>query len=293
VQAVFSQDQAWYPGEVVKDHGDGTFEVRWDDPDGGPDSSACVIEEMQRIVVYRSYRPGELVEAVFADDGEFYRGTVDQANADGTFRVKWEEPDGGPEYSDVRPEDMKYPPIPLDQLEVGKMYSGTVTDTLSFGAVVDIGAEQQGLVHISCLSDGFVADVNDVVAPGQVVHVWVKAVTDDGKLKLAMSEKKLWRSSGGSSARVDVFPFVNLIFGDRLPGVVASIHEFGCFVTVEPPSGGPAAQGFVHLSEMSDRFIKNPWAAAEVGQEVSVVVKHVDVAAGRLSLSMKANPRWM
>ena len=67
---------------------------------------------------------GEAIEAVFPDDSYWYPAEVIKANEDGTFAVKWEDPDGGPEQSDVQPKDMKYPPIPWEKLEVGQKRLG-------------------------------------------------------------------------------------------------------------------------------------------------------------------------
>ncbi|CAE7569949.1 pnp, partial [Symbiodinium pilosum] len=95
------------------------------------------------------YKPGEKVEAVFEDDGNWYLADVVKKNDDGSFTVKWDDPDGGPEESQVQPKEMKYPPIPVADLVVGDKYTGTIKTVLDFGAFVDIGAEGDGLLHIS------------------------------------------------------------------------------------------------------------------------------------------------
>jgi uncharacterized protein len=58
---------------------------------------------------------------------------------------------------------------------------GVVTNVTNFGAFVDVGVHQDGLVHISQLADRFVSDPNDIVKVGQVVSVRVMEV--DPKLK--------------------------------------------------------------------------------------------------------------
>merc|ERR1712187_344244 len=281
----------WYPGTVEKANADGTFVVKWDDPDGGPESSPVKTDDMKKIIIYKDYKVDEAVEAVFPEDENMYPGIVTKVNDDGTFEVKWDDPDGGPEKSVVKPEDMKYPPIPLDKLEVGQKYSGTIVNTAPFGAFVEFGAERQGLVHISALTEGFVENVDDVVQAGQEVEVWIKQVTEDGKIGLVMVESKLAGGGGGGRSRapVDLSGFVDSVWGDRLPGKVFSITNFGCFVQVDPPKGdaGPQ-QGLVHISEMSDGFVEDPWSITEVGAEVSVVVKDVDEIAGKMSLTMKS-----
>jgi predicted RNA-binding protein with RPS1 domain len=236
---------------------------------------------------------GDAVEAVFEDDGNWYPGTVEKANKDGSFVVKWDNPDGGPETSTINAENIKkyVPPIPLDQLQFGQKLTGKVISTASFGAFVDVGAEKQGLVHVSCLSDGFVSNVDDHVQAGQEVTVWVKG-TNDGKLSLTMVESKLQGGAGGGGrapraprAPADLSAFS---VGDQLTGTVISITGFGCFVSVVPPNGGAAQQGLVHVSQMADGYVSNPADVVSQGQEVNVRVTNVDTAAGKLSLSMKS-----
>ncbi len=64
----------------------------------------------------------------------------------------------------------------IKDLEVGMELEGTVTNVANFGAFVDIGVHQDGLVHISQLADTFVSDPNQVVKVGQVVKVRVLEV---------------------------------------------------------------------------------------------------------------------
>jgi uncharacterized protein len=70
--------------------------------------------------------------------------------------------------------------------------------------------------------------------------------------------------------------------GMRLEGVVTNVTAFGAFVDV-----GVKQDGLVHISEMSDTFIKDPHEVVKAGQVVSVVVMDVDVARNRIGLSMK------
>jgi len=118
----------------------------------------------------------------------------------------------------------------------------------------------------------------------------VKQITDDGKIGLTMVESKI-AGGGGRPARapVDLSGFVDSVWGERITGKVVSVTNFGCFVQLQPPTGdaGPQ-QGLVHVSEMSDGFVEDPWSITEVGAEVSVVVKDVDMDSGRLSLTMKS-----
>jgi uncharacterized protein len=63
--------------------------------------------------------------------------------------------------------------LKLEDLEVGMELMGSVLNVVDFGAFVDIGLHDSGLVHISQLSSRFVRDPHDVVSVGQIVRVWV------------------------------------------------------------------------------------------------------------------------
>jgi uncharacterized protein len=64
---------------------------------------------------------------------------------------------------------------------------GTVRNVVDFGAFVDIGVKQDGLVHVSELSDHYVRDPLSVVSVGQVVQVRVLSIdADRGRVQLSM-----------------------------------------------------------------------------------------------------------
>ena len=67
---------------------------------------------------------------------------------------------------------------------------GTVTNVTAFGAFVDVGVHQDGLVHISELSNRYIKDASEVVKAGQIVKV--KVLSADAKVKrIALSMKAL------------------------------------------------------------------------------------------------------
>jgi protein Tex len=76
----------------------------------------------------------------------------------------------------------------ISDLEPGMMLEGTVTNVAAFGAFVDIGVHQDGLVHVSQLSDRFVKDPADLVKAGQVVRVRVLEV-DAKRKRISLSMK--------------------------------------------------------------------------------------------------------
>ncbi|MBL7106183.1 MAG: S1 RNA-binding domain-containing protein, partial [Phycisphaerae bacterium] len=74
----------------------------------------------------------------------------------------------------------------------------------------------------------------------------------------------------------------DLEVGMELPGIVTNITAFGAFVDV-----GVHQDGLVHISELSDNFIKDPADVVKVHQKVKVRVLEIDIARKRISMSMK------
>ena len=74
----------------------------------------------------------------------------------------------------------------LADLDVGMKLEGVVTNVTNFGAFVDIGVHQDGLVHISQMADRYVKDPHDVVKAGDVVNVSVMQV-DEKRKRIALS----------------------------------------------------------------------------------------------------------
>lgn len=77
--------------------------------------------------------------------------------------------------------------LSMADLAIGMQLQGTVRNVVDFGAFVDIGVKQDGLVHISRLSDKFVAHPREIVAVGDIVDVWVSELEiDKGRIGLSM-----------------------------------------------------------------------------------------------------------
>lgn len=74
------------------------------------------------------------------------------------------------------------------QVEVGKVYKGKVSGVKDFGAFVELPNKDEGLVHISELSNTFVKSAADVVKRGDPVTVVVLSIDDTGKIRLSMKQ---------------------------------------------------------------------------------------------------------
>jgi uncharacterized protein len=73
--------------------------------------------------------------------------------------------------------------------------------------------------------------------------------------------------------------------GLKLPGIVTNVTAFGAFVDI-----GVHQDGLVHISQLSDSFVKNPADVVKVHQKVQVTVLEVDLPRKRIALSMKSRP---
>ncbi len=77
----------------------------------------------------------------------------------------------------------------------------------------------------------------------------------------------------------------DLEVGMKLPGIITNVTAFGAFVDI-----GVHQDGLIHVSQLADRFVKNPADIIKVQQKVKVTVLSVDEPRKRISLSMKTNP---
>jgi uncharacterized protein len=80
----------------------------------------------------------------------------------------------------------------------------------------------------------------------------------------------------------DVLKLEDLREGMILKGTVRNVVDFGAFVDI-----GVKREGLVHVSEMAERYVKNPLEVVAVGDVVTVKVVGVDIERGRVKLSMK------
>jgi protein Tex len=78
----------------------------------------------------------------------------------------------------------------------------------------------------------------------------------------------------------------DLVPGMKLPGIVTNITAFGAFVDV-----GVHQDGLVHLSQMADRYIKDPSEVVSLNQKVTVTILEVDKVRKRISMSMRGNDK--
>jgi small subunit ribosomal protein S1 len=150
-------------------------------------------------------------------------------------------------------------------------FTGSVIKTTLAGAIVDIGLEIPGVVHISQLQKDPVNKVEDVVQVGQTVDVWVRRVDPNkGRIDLTMVEPLAleWRE---------------IEKGMVIKGKVIRLEKFGAFVEI-----GAERPGLVHISELTHDYIRTPGDVVKEGDEVDVKVLGVNRRKKQIKLSIKA-----
>jgi predicted RNA-binding protein with RPS1 domain len=156
-------------------------------------------------------------------------------------------------------------------LEPRQQLNGKVKNITTFGAFVDLGLPQDGLIHISELSRRKVEKVEDVVSVGQDVDVWVKKVDRKrGRISLTMIKPVARRIRDIGEE-------------EELVGTVTRLESFGAFVDIDSER-----DGLVHISQITHDYIKHPQEALEIGQKVNVKVLKVNRKKRQIDLSIKA-----
>ncbi|MBZ8174470.1 Tex family protein [Staphylococcus delphini] len=87
---------------------------------------------------------------------------------------------------DYETPELKSDVLSIEDLSKGMKLNGTVRNVVDFGAFVDIGIKQDGLVHISKLAKKFVKHPMDIVSVGDIVEVWIENI-DENKEKVALT----------------------------------------------------------------------------------------------------------
>jgi len=150
---------------------------------------------------------------------------------------------------------------------------GRVVRAELFGAFVDIGVGQDGLVHISQLREERVNRVAEVVSEGDEVTVWVQRVDPrQGRISLTMIEPP-------ERTLEDLEPDM------VLKGKVTRLERYGAFVDI-----GVERDGLVHVSEIAQGYVRQPDEYVSVGEDVEVRVVGINRRKGQIELSMKDVP---
>lgn len=161
----------------------------------------------------------------------------------------------------------------LKKVKEGDVLEGTVSGITPFGIFVNAQG-LEGLVHLSELSWDKVEDIGSIYAVGNAVKVIVIGLSDGGK-RVAYSVKRLQQDPWAQA--ISKFKI-----GDIVDGVVQKVVPYGAFVRI-----GEGLNGLIHISELSDKLVKNPEDIVKIGQEVKVKILSISSTERHLGLSLK------
>ena len=158
------------------------------------------------------------------------------------------------------------------QAEVGQVYTGVVKSLTNYGAFVDIGGVD-GMVHISELSWKRIKHPSDVLAVGDTVEVFIKAL-ENNKISLGYKkdEDNPWAILKNTYAE-----------GDVVKATIVGMTAFGAFANVID-----GIDGLIHISQIANKRIEKPQDVLKVGEEVEAKITEIDYDKKRVSLSIRA-----
>jgi predicted RNA-binding protein with RPS1 domain len=167
---------------------------------------------------------------------------------------------------------------------------GTVRSVMTYGAFVTLSDGNDGLLHVSQMSDKFTENAADIVSVGDEVQVRViKVDMEKNQVALSMKDPQARRprqggGRGGDKAKnAEILKKLAETADEKVfvPGTVVSVQDFGAFVKLEE-----GVEGLVHISQLKDGYLASVSDAVAVGDEVQVRIDSVDLRKGQLKLSM-------
>jgi small subunit ribosomal protein S1 len=167
----------------------------------------------------------------------------------------------------------------MAELKPDTLHEGRVVRLVSFGAFVELAPGVEGLVHVSELSWSRVENPGDVVREGDRLTVKVLEIKPgeaNQTPKIALSLKQV----GADPWESDIARFKA---GDVVPAKITRCAPFGAFAEITP-----GIEGLIHISELSFvKRVRKPEDIVTPGETVSVMIKSVDRAQRKVSLSLR------
>lgn len=162
-----------------------------------------------------------------------------------------------------------------EKYPIGAIVKGRVRNMTSYGAFIELEEGIDGLLHISDMSwTKKIGHPSEMLKKNDVVEAKVMEV-DPNQKRIGLSMKQLTEDPWEK-----IIP-ERYIVGDVVSGKVTKLTKFGVFVELEPD-----LEGLLHISELTDRKIKNPDEVVAVGDTVEVKILRVDQKERKIGLSL-------
>lgn len=222
--------------------------------------------------------PVEKIGAVIGPGGKMIRKIIEETGA--TIDI---DDDGRVTLSGVDSEAVAAAQERIEdltsELEVGTVIATKVTRVVDFGAFVELKNGSEGLVHVSHLASGYVDNVRDIVKPGDEITVEVIGEDKMGRPDLrrvegegeSSGEERAKTSSKGRQRGRPAKPENKIKVGAVIEGTVANTTDYGAFVEL-----GSDITGLIHISELSDNYVKRVEDVVKMGDRVTVEVLKID-----------------
>ena len=161
-----------------------------------------------------------------------------------------------------------------EEIEEGKIYTGTVKSMTSYGAFVDLGGVD-GMVHCSELSWKRIKSPAEVLSIGDEITVFVKSY-DAEKKRISLGYK--------TEATNPWYIFTHqYAVGDTASVKIVNLMPFGAFAEIVD-----GVDGLIHISQIADHKIGKPADVLEIGQVVDAKIIDIDFENQKVSLSIRA-----
>ncbi len=161
----------------------------------------------------------------------------------------------------------------IAQYKIDDIIDGIVTGVVDFGVFVEFGPKLEGLVHISELAWQRIDDPRTLMKVGDPIKAKIIAI--DGT-KISLSIKRLQEDPWKKAVE-------RYSVGETVKGKVMKLNSFGAFVELDPE-----IHGLAHISELSDKVVRDPSEIVTPGKEYSFQILSIDAKNHRLGLSMKS-----
>jgi len=227
--------------------------------------------------------PIEKIGAVIGPGGKMIRQIIEETGAeidisdDGTVKI------AGPNSEAVYAAQEWIKDL-TTELETGTVMKVKVTRIVDFGAFVGLKNGSEGLVHVSNLASGYVDNVRDIVSPGDEITIEVIGVDKMGRPDLKKIDDgsgadKSGGKTGEDSEQGESAPTekpapkleVKVNVGDIIDGTVTNTTDYGAFVEIAPD-----VTGLVHISALSDEYVRRVTDVVKPGDAIKVEVMNID-----------------
>ncbi len=160
----------------------------------------------------------------------------------------------------------------INKFAIGDKVKGTVTGIVDFGVFINVNGVE-GLVHISEIAWDKVDDPSRVTKMGDEVEALIIGIEKD---RFSLSLKRLTEDPWAKTAK-------QFKIGENIEGEITRITPFGAFARIHDN-----IEALVHISELSEKHIKDPGEVVEVAKKYTFVILNIDQENHKIALSLKS-----